>query len=185
MTPTMEVHYLVKHNGNQLELQSNTAENLTDQVSQADYVAVLCVLGEPCSAKTDILNAIIKNLRMNFVLPENRSGGEFMQPKNADRQRTDGILVLTPPIIFLDTHGRRVAVILLDLWNNFAESEVVYGKLMEFCFQVSSVQVFSLLSPLRQVSLVRTCFHDIENSRILMFLMMIYVNPGGLVESKL
>ena len=155
----MEVHCLVKYIGNQLELQSDTVENLTDQVSQADYVAVLCALGEPSSAKTSILNAIIKNIRQSFALAENYSGGEFFQPKNAeddDGHRIDGILVLTPPIIILDDLGRRVAVVLLDLWNNFAESEDVYGKLVDFCFQVSSVQVFSLLGPLRQVSLICT-----------------------------
>ena len=155
ISATMEVHCLVKHNGNQLELQSDIVENLTNQVSQADYVAILCALGEPSSAKTGILNAIIENVGPKFGLAEDPCCDRFLQPKNAqnEEQRIDGVFVLTPLFIFLDNLGRRAAVILLDVWNNFAESEKVYGKLMDFCFQVSSIQVFSLFGPLREVSL--------------------------------
>ena len=152
----MEAQYLVKHIENQLELQSDAVQNLMDRVSQADYVTAICALGEPSSAKTGILNAIIKHVQLKLGLTESQGSCHgFFQTKNSkgdDGQRIDGILVLMP-FIGVDKLGRRTAVILLDVWNNFAECEHVYGKLTEFCFQVSSVKVFSIFGPLRQVSL--------------------------------
>ena len=148
-----EVHCLVKLNGNQLELASDVVANLMGQVSQVDYIVVLCTLGAPSSAKTSIMNATVKHFRVNCGLTGSDNCPGFMQPKKAQNegQRFDGILVSTPLFIIQDNLGRRVAVILLDLWNNGTMSEEVYGKLLNFCFQVSSVQVFTLFGPLRQV----------------------------------
>ena len=150
---TMNAHCLVKLNGNQLELDRNIVNHLTNSVSQVDYIAVLCALGAPSSAKTGIMNAIVKTFQVKFGPAGSLNCDGFLQPKNAqsEGQRIDGILVSTPPFIIQDNLGRRVAVIMLDLWNNGTMSEEVYGELVNFCFQISSVKVFSLLSPLRQV----------------------------------
>ena len=149
----MNAHCLAKFNGGQLELQADVVNYLTNHVSKVDYIAVLCGLGPPSSAKTGIMNAIVKHFLQNFGPVESRNWDGFLQPKNAqnDGQRMDGILVATPPFVIQDNLGRQVAVILVDLWNNGTMSEEVYGKLVDFCFQVSSVQVFTLFGPLRQV----------------------------------
>ena len=159
----MGVRCLVKHIGNQLELQSDIVDKIAAQVSEADFVAVLCALGEPCSAKTGILKAIFKSVRLKNGRTESHSSCDgCLQRKNSkddddEGLRMDGVVVFSPALIFsFNKLGRRTAVILLDVWNNSAECDEVYGKLMEFCFQVSSVKVFSLFGPLRQVSFFLT-----------------------------
>ena len=152
----LEAVCFVGLDGNQLELQHDTVNHLTEQLGKVDYIAMLCVLGAPSSAKTAIINSVIKSCRWRSCLTgaDSHNCDEFLQPIDTQRDavRIDGV-VCTRALKLLDSLGRKVGVILLDVWNNLVESGEVYGKLVDFCFQASSVTIFSLSGPLRQVSL--------------------------------
>ena len=80
---------------------------------------------------------------------------DFPEPGNVqqvDGQECDGIVVSTPLLLLEDHGGRRMGVIMLDVWNKAIMSEDDYMKLMDFGFHASTIRIFTLETPLREVS---------------------------------
>ena len=145
---------LVKHDGDQLQLVTDTMKILQETVPHSDPVVLLCAIGEPSTGKTGIINGIFNHL-MSLTSSEKPNCGGFLQPKNNTQNgpEIDCVLACTPAFVVQNVNSeQRVSILLLDVWNNAVTSEEVYLRLVDFCFQASCMRMFPLRGPARPVS---------------------------------
>ena len=144
-------------NSNQLQIESQVVDHLVRNfevtgLKQGDPIIIISAIGEPSAGKTGILNGLLN--RFGPHLTPAAGLVDFPVPKHFQEQghKFDGILAGPPLVIQWQKDGARLGVLMLDIWNNSRMSEDVYIKLVEFSFQVSSLQIYSLSNPLRPVS---------------------------------
>ena len=146
-----DVHCVVKHEGGQLRLNTETLKVLQEM---SDPVILLCVIGEPSTGKTGIINGIFNHL-MSLTSSEKPNCGGFLQPQNSVQNgpEIDCILTGTPAFVVENENtGQRVSILLLDVWMSNAVSEEVYVSLVNFCFQASSIRIVPLGVPVGRMS---------------------------------
>ena len=145
---------LVKHDGDQLQLVTDTMKILQETVPHSDPVVLLCAIGEPSTGKTGIINGIFNHL-MSLTSSEKPNCGGFLQPQNSVQNgpEIDCILTSTPEFVVENENtGQHVSILLLDVWMSNAVSEEVYVSLVNFCFQASSIRIVPLGVPVGRVS---------------------------------
>ena len=155
-----DIRCLVKNDGDQLHLVTQTLKILEETVQQTYPVVLLCAIGEPSTGKTGIINGIFNHL-MSYTSSDRQRLKGFMQPgRNVQNgPKIDCILACTPPFVVENENtGQCVSILLVDVWNNSVMSEDVYVRLFDFCFGASSIRIFPLWGPVHPVSFSKVMY---------------------------
>ena len=161
-SPT-EVKVIAALNTNkQLVLEDAAVEELISSfrgeslLRPGDPVILISAVGQPSTGKTGILDGVVSCLMSlpSAVEKATPTDLKFPQPKNNEQKmhKFDGITACHPPfIVECGKDGRQLGIVVLDIWNNSSMSEDVYVKMLDFCYHVSSLRIFSLADPSRPV----------------------------------